>query len=99
MSAKTEIVVYWASYCKVFSASVRRMSFSTGTPDFDSQLHVGGRFLVTLLTADSLKVVKGWIHETCGPAAIAVAVYHCLRTTTQLTTSNSRSPLPSASTK
>ena len=31
MSTKTEIVVYRASYRKVFSASFRRMSFSTAT--------------------------------------------------------------------
>ena len=34
MSTKTEIVVYGASYRKVFSASFRRMSFSTAMPVF-----------------------------------------------------------------
>ena len=37
MSTKTEIVVYRASYRKVFSASFRRMSFSTATPVNNSQ--------------------------------------------------------------
>jgi hypothetical protein len=32
MSTKTKIVVRRASYCKVFSAIFRRVSFSTATP-------------------------------------------------------------------
>ena len=36
MSTKSEIVVCRASYCKVFSASFLRRSFSTATPDYNN---------------------------------------------------------------